>query len=543
MTRFLLAAAAALGLSPAALAAPRVATEKPGPQKSGFYDFATLPESPGVGQLATNACAIGAATQPSDYAGNALLDCDGEVPHNETTIAVNPVNAGNVVGGFHSYQLHFLGATVVNHVVGTVSTSLDGGLTWHLVTPPIAPWQFTGDPALAFDGDGRLWFANIADHEGPGGPFTAPSVVVARSDDGGLTWTTPVTVARGEGAIAGQVPNTVFQDKEFVAADAHPGSPFRNRVYVSWTSFQDRRNPPVSRSPIQVSFSDDGVGWSPPREVSGSSPHCSEAFLGAPFECDLNQFSYPTAAPGGRVYVTFENFNTPAENQILVVRSDDGGASFSGPVKVDDVFDINYPRNDDRRRTLTGCQMRISSVANSAADPSDPTGNTAYVVWADNRNGTRDATNSDVFLGRSTDGGATWAVHPVDTSSNDQFYPWVAVGRDGRVDVGYMDRFPSAGQDECKYGFTLTRIRFAADGSVASKTTQRVDTGLSHADESRWFSARSDPGNTRFIGDYNGVAVGADGETWSLWTDMRRAIPGLASPRNHGQHAVGARTP
>jgi hypothetical protein len=118
----------------------------------------------------------------------------------------------------------------------------------------------------------------------------------------------------------------------------------------------------------------------------------------------------------------------------------------------------------------------------------------------------------------------------------------VSVAADGRVDVGYMDRFPSAGQTECKYGFTLKRLRFAGDGTIASGTTQRVDTGLSHADRSRWFSGTT-AGNTRFIGDYNGVAVGPDGSTWSLWTDMRAAIPGAPAGRDHGQHAVGARTP
>jgi len=80
------------------------------------------------------------------------------------------------------------------------------------------------------------------------------------------------------------------------------------------------------------------------------------------------------------------------------------------------------------------------------ADPSDPTGRTVYVVWADNRNGTVKATNTDVFLGKSTDGGATWITIPIDTSTNDQFYPWVAVALDGTVQVGYMDRAYSSGR-------------------------------------------------------------------------------------------------
>jgi hypothetical protein len=524
----------------AALAAPRVATENPGPQKSGFYDFYTLAaESPGIGQVTTNACAVPAASQAS-YAPNWILDCDGEVPHNETTIVVNPVNPEHAVGGYHSYQLHFLGATVVNHVVGTVSATFDGGRSWRQVTPPITPYQFTGDPALAFGTNGRLWFANIADHEGPGGAFTGPSVVVATSDDGGLTWTHPVTVASGKGAVTpGYTGNLVFQDKEFIAADRFAASPFAGRAYVTWTSFQERVLPRVvlSRSPIMTSWSDGGQAWAAPREISGFGTFCSVQINGRPNECDLNQDSYPTVARNGRVYVSFENFNTPAENQILVVRSDDGGRSFSPPVKATDVFDINYPRNTDGRDTLTGCQLRVSSVANSAADPSDASGNTVYVTWSDNRNGTTDATNVDVFLARSTDGGLTWRTYPVDTSSNDQFYPWVSVGADGRVDVGYMDRF-GTGQDRCIYGFTLSRLAFDAGGNIVGLSRQLVSSAPSIADRSRWFGR-----NTRFIGDYNGVAVGPDGSTWSLWTDMRALIPGAPAGSDHGQHAVGTRTP
>ncbi|HEU4383067.1 MAG TPA: exo-alpha-sialidase [Anaeromyxobacteraceae bacterium] len=544
MKRHLAVAAVLVLIASGALAAPRVATEKPGPKKSGFYDFYDLAaESPGIGQVTTNACTVPDAAQAL-YAPNWILDCDGEVPHNETTIVVNPADPDHAVGGYHSYQIHFLGATAVTHVVGTVSATFDGGQSWQQVTPPITPYQFSGDPALAFGTGGRLWFANIADHEGPGGPFTGPSVVVVTSDDGGLTWTKPATVASGQGAVtSGSTGKLVFQDKEFIAADRFAASsPFAGRAYVTWTSFQERSLPIgfAGRSPIMTSRSDDGTAWSTPGEISGFGTFCSAAYFGQPNECDTNQDSYPTVAPNGRVYVSFENFNTPAENQILVVRSTNGGQTFSPPAKAADVFDINYPQNVDGRSTLTGCQLRVSSVANSAADPSDPSGNTVYVTWSDNRNGTAQATNVDVFLARSTDGGLTWRTYPVDTSDNDQFYPAVSVGADGRVDVGYMDRF-GTGQDRCIYGFTLTRLDFTG-GSPSLVSRQQVSSAPSIADRSRWFSATT-AGNTRFIGDYNGVAVGPDGTTWSLWTDMRAVIPGAPAGRDHGQHAVGVRTP
>ncbi len=526
---FCLNAAAADGPSP---------TGKPGPQKSGFYDFWQIsPAGPsGVGTIPQTAnCLIGQSTQPAIYAGNFLLDCDGETPHNETTIVVDPNNPAHAVGGFHSYRLFFNGATVVERIAAAASSTFDGGQNWHEVIPPVTPYQFTGDPGLAFDSNSKLYYSNIADHEGPGGNFTGPSVVVASSGDGGVTWTNPVTVARGQTAVTHSVgfgPN-IFNDKPFLATDANPSSPFRNRVYVSWTRFAQFFSPTAAfaDSPINIAYSDDGVNWSAPQAISGFSPDCSAALYGAPNECDLNQDSYPAVAPTGRVYVSFENFNTPAENQAMIVRSDNGGQTWTPPAKLATLFDINYPQNVDGRSTLTGCQLRYSVKANTAVDPSDPSGQTVYVVFADNRNGTAAATNTDVFLAKSTDGGFTWTLITVDNSPNDQFYPWVAVASNGNVSVGYMDRFvaTAADQTQCKYGFSVTKLDSA--GNVLNKT--EVDTGISNLSNSRWFGI-----NSRFIGDYNGVAIGSDGTTWSLWTDQRAPVAG--STRT-GQHAVGAK--
>ncbi|HSB14926.1 MAG TPA: hypothetical protein VLE22_10740, partial [Bryobacteraceae bacterium] len=107
-----------LALSVSAVAilagAPRTATEKPGPPpKSGFYSFWNIGEEfgEGIGNVSKLFCEIGTATQPPIYTGNMLIDCDGEVPHNETSIAVNPNDPKHVVGAYHSYQVKFRGAT------------------------------------------------------------------------------------------------------------------------------------------------------------------------------------------------------------------------------------------------------------------------------------------------------------------------------------------------------------------------------------------------------------------------------------------------
>ena len=81
----------------------------------------------------------------------------------------------------------------------------------------------------------------------------------------------------------------------------------------------------------------------------------------------------------------------------------------------------------------------------------------------------------------------------------------------------YMDRSYDRGNS--RYGITLSRRAFGA----STFSGQRIDTGLSDPNHARWF-AGSTGGETTFLGDYNGLAVGSDGVAHPLWTDMRRLV-------------------
>src|SRR6266702_1238833 len=224
---------------------------KAGPHLSGFYDFWSFPaDSPsGVGTIQRITCTVGSSDQPAIYSGNMLLDCDAETPHNETTITVDPNDPNHAIGGYHSYQLNFNGSTLVERVVAAASVTFDGGQNWREIIPNVAPYQFNGDPGLAFDANSRIYYTTLADHEGPGGSFTGPSIVVTHSDDGGLTWSRLVTIASGQTAITpkqkGFGPN-LFNDKPFLGVDTFLTSPFKNRVYVTWTRIRiPRSHPPA----------------------------------------------------------------------------------------------------------------------------------------------------------------------------------------------------------------------------------------------------------------------------------------------------------
>jgi hypothetical protein len=136
------------------------------------------------------------------------------------------------------------------------------------------------------------------------------------------------------------------------------------------------------------------------------------------------------------------------EDQILVVRSTDGGRSWSDPVQVADLEDggiegivfSDYPASVDARATQTGHQFRTGSWGNLAVDP--VTG-AVYVVWTDNRDGAHDVANpvtdTNVFMAKSTNEGQTWSgVIRVTSGPADKWFPWVTA-RGGTVEALFMD--------------------------------------------------------------------------------------------------------
>src|SRR5262249_6791076 len=142
-------------------------------------------------------------------------------------------------------------------------------------------------------------------------------------------------------------------DKVYMTIDNNPSSPYRDRIYVVWANY----NPTFTASPIYLAWSSDhGATWHQSNNIVGNSPLCPINVSGAPAgTCDNDQFATPFVAPNGDVYVAMQNFNNCAgalrqfgvdcpgpgsdnHNQMLVVKSTDGGSHFFAPVKVTDFY-------------------------------------------------------------------------------------------------------------------------------------------------------------------------------------------------------------
>src|SRR3954452_6338117 len=255
-------------------------------------------------------------------------------PQDETSIAVNPANQKNAVGGTNDYRLGY-GSS------GFYATT-DGGNHWYDGIKPFPTDANSardhidggGDPSIAYDREGTVYYNDLhfmRENDESG-------IFVARSTNGGFTWSRPCvpagstdTAARcggngdvrqpNDGVVAynadndnvlnGSVPS---HDKEYIAAGPRPagvtptcfapisktpipaGSPGctadkigPDRLYVSWTIFFG------NTATINFSYSDDrALSWSPARVVDGSAPFCG---FGVGNNCDDNQGSVPTVNP------------------------------------------------------------------------------------------------------------------------------------------------------------------------------------------------------------------------------------------------------
>jgi hypothetical protein len=466
-------------------------------------------------------------TTATSNASNVNTDCEGDAPHNETAIAVNPTNPSNMVAGANDYQLRLSSGGYVYETAYTrAHVTFDAGKTWETYGIAYKGYISTGDPAFAFDADGTVYSATLGFLWSQGlGCCTNPDILVAHSTDGGKSWSTPSRVAAGTGS-GGSV--GLFMDKEEITAWGH------GNAMVTWTEYNDGQKGSYISSPIMASVThDSGDTWSTPKEISGSAAFCVGATGGN--ACNQDQGSVPTVAADGSIYVSFMNYSpqsgdTSGRDQYLVVKVDpETGQRIAGPWLVGTIYDgfHDYPISIDGRQTYQDSEFRSWSFGNITADPTNA-GHLA-VVWYDMRNSTLPApadpyattTNSDVIVSQSTDGGQTWSAPAALAIVGDQFQGWAAYDAGGLLRIGFFDRSYDPANHE--YGYTLATENGA--GTLAFTTSQLTTVLSDPTSGDRWFSGRTPnpdfPHPTTFLGDYSGIAAVPGAGVVAVWTDMR----------------------
>lgn len=490
---------------------------------------------------------------------------------NETSIAADPNNPAHLVSSFNDYRRGD------GNCYGAFSQ--DKAKSWTDTTVPMSftrgtkyggarqYWQAGGDTSVAWDTKGNAYLSCQVFMRGrptSNNPDVSSAFFVFRSTgNDGASWNFPgrPVAESPDPSGSGTAP---FLDKQLMTVDNHPGSPFQDRVYVSWTSFDVDGTAYI----YEASSKDYGEHFSAPVLVSQTSPLCAYDYSAVGVTpshgpCDENQFSQPFTGADGALYVAWANFNNAEvrsaasggadnRNQILLARSTDGGATFSSPVKVGDYYDLpdcaTYQAGADFGRSCvpekaatTHSIFRATNYPSAAVSPDSsskvvvtygsyinryskeqngcvPSGLAADGVDLYTGVKTPGACNNKILVSVSTDAGAHFtgaATNPrsmttagtPEQAGRDQFWQWSGFSTTGAFATSYYDR--QYGDDETRGNSDVT---ISGSRNLSGFATARV-------------TSSSMPPPTEFsgvfFGDYSGLAV--SDKAFPLWMDTRDA--------------------
>lgn len=360
----------------------------------------------GVAALLASAVVVVVGDRAAD--GEPVVEYNAVVNHggpealvdarNSPTIVRNPTDPDNVAVTHRVDRPNF---------AAELHWSDDGGRTWtetDLPLPDGLDRAFAPDAAFAPDGTLYVSYVNL---EGSGN--VPANLWLVRSDDGGRTLSEPVRVS-GE---------LTFQTRVVVDGEGVVHLVFVQGQNVAPLQFVG----PVEI--VAVRSDDGGETFSDPVAVSDPD----RPRVGAPA---------PAVDRNGDLVVVYQDFTTnvrdfqnlegppwPEPAALIFTRSADSGRSFAPGREVD--------------TDLQPAKRFLPFLPEFPSLAVGPDGDLA-VAWSDARHG-----DEDVFLRRSTDGGATW-TEPVRVNDNPvedgtaQYMPAVAVASDGRIDVAFLDR-------------------------------------------------------------------------------------------------------
>ena len=436
----------------------------------------------------------------------------------EPSLGVNPKDPEHVVLGVIDYS--FPGITTY--------TSIDGGVTWEgpsQVKYPSEDLGGAGDPVIAFDRDGNAFAAAISlDVEdftigNAIGSAVIAAIPIAKSEDGGFNWEEPIASSRSHITTTTLDPDEEgrdvyelslpFLDKPWLTIGPNKEKPEEDVIYVTYTKF-------VTKIPVIFLFGVDPITQAPLTETSielvrsedggrtWSEPIAVSPVVISAFGQDdqrVVQGSQPAVAPDGTLYVTWMD------------STDDD--TFEGRAEV------HVARSDDNGHTFVTKQAAdFNEVAYSPRNSlfrfwasgfpqisTGPQGEVYVVYTAKPPDGKRD--DGDIFFLASTDKGETWSRKRLNDDATDrvQFFPSVSAGPDGMIHVMWGDMRDDP--VEARYHIYYTS---SEDGGETWIENARVTDFPSNPNYAF-------PGGA-FIGDYFTIKA-TETDVYMAWPDAR----------------------
>jgi hypothetical protein len=325
--------------------------------------------------------------------------------------------------------------------------SSDGGGTWSQASlPAVTGDSFQSDPAVDWTSDGKAWALTV------GVGTTGNSVRAFKSTDAGQTWTFDATISSTQDNV----------DKPNLWVDHSPSSPYRDNLYALWwnngPTYLARRAGPGGtwQAPQQLSGSETSGGsdggdiktntfgdvfafWPSEgtRELYVSKSTNGGANWGAPVKIAGTNGAFLIHPPaqsgrGALLYITAAAHRTVTEDRVYAcwadlaggsgcsVQSDQPGSNVNSSCKMRIFFAIS---NDGGAHWGAPKKLNDQSSKNDQFFPRlalDETSGDLMVVYYDT---VADAgrLKTDVWMQSSTDGGETWSdAQKITTQQTDE---------------------------------------------------------------------------------------------------------------------------
>jgi hypothetical protein len=411
-----------------------------------------------------------------------------------STAVVNPLNPQNVA---------------VAECNG-LAISLDSGRTFpvsHTIADAIPPglvgFSSDGDGVVTFDSQGRLYWGFLIHNGGD----VRVVVVRVNSTTGALQPSSDIS------STGGSAPYN--DDKDWVAADANPLSPFHDNVYVVWSN--------INTNEVEFSRSTDGgVTWSARHVVSDAG---SEGF---------DWPSHVAVAPNGDVYAAYHTHtcdSDPTVGRIEVLRDSHAGADLAAGNAVQkssfaSSITCNVQSGSD---TIPLAHFWMQGAQAPYVIPDRVRPGHIYVIANDDPDDDYStAEPGDAIIARSTDNGQTWTKSQIGNppANTLQVFPTAAMDPTGLLFVHWWDTRADdinpgpdgiPGTSDDYYNLDLYGT-VSNDGGMSWTNDFRINDVPFDPDAGapcRFDCGSSTP--TLRIGEYNGIAA-ADGNGYVAWT-------------------------
>lgn len=477
-------------------------------------DNRLAPDSKGL--TPTNAkLSKGGHTPGGQGKANVLVNNPGEdgyqhdqTTQSETTIAVA---GSNVAVGFNDSQTALQFLTAGTDLTG-YAYSRNGGKTFtdggQLPNGP--GLNNLGDPWLASDSAGTMYFSNLTEDSASG----SLDVGLSRSTDGGKTWSPTALIP----PPAGISPFGYSADKD--ALTAGPGA---GNLYDVWDDFTVTVDPNTFNVRILSGLA---VAHSTNGGASWTTVYADQvAIFDSSNACPFSQYigSQPIVGPDGTVYDAALQLNgnnctpTPETESEWIFASHDGGATFPQKVKIADVTSS----------TPNGSGVFVLGPSQYMRNLEFPTlaflGNTLYATWNDGGDGSG---HSHIRLAKSSDDGATWTTAFVTSGTNDEAQPSMS-GDAAGLHILYYEISPDAANP----GSSLLDVFVASAPDGAAFSTSRVTT---ESFPGVFTVPQFDPVIAlTYMGDYISN-VSSGGHQYFAWGDNRDIVTNFLWP--NGRH-------